>query len=249
MKKEILTSLIVCGFITSLQAGGDIGGVVSFENPDTNIVMPEPEYIPTQEYIPAPVVVEAPAPAPAPIVVAPAPAPMPVVEAPAPTPVIVQAPKKTVVVEKPAPKDSKFYTVLKGISTMGDTNDCKCTDSGYGVGIDLGYELGHGFATELGLSYAKNDFKNSDGDVSHKTGSLSLVYNYPITDTFGVFAKAGYMIEKSSLNGSSNESGLAYGGGLEYNIGEKYAIVGEYEASTIDSLRGEAVSLGLKYNF
>lgn len=249
MKKEILTSLVVCGFITGLQAGGDIGGVVSFENPDVNIVMPEPEYIPTQEYIPAPVVVEAPAPAPAPVVIAPAPAPMPVVEAPAPAPVVVQAPKKTVVVEKPEPKESKFYTVLKGISTMGDTNDCKCTDSGYGAGIDLGYELGHGFATELGLSYAKNDFKNSDGDVSHKTGSLSLVYNYPITDTFGVFAKAGYMIEKSSLDGSSNESGLAYGGGLEYSIGEKYAIVGEYEASTIDSLRGEAVSLGLKYNF
>jgi len=247
MKKEILTSLIVCGFITSLQAGGDIGGVVSFENPDTNIVVPEPEYIPTQEYIPAPVVVEAPAPAP--VVMAPAPAPMPVVEAPAPAPVVVQVPKKTVVVEKPAPQDSKFYTVLKGISTMGDTNDCKCTDSGYGAGIDLGYELGHGFATELGLSYAKNDFENGNGDVSHKTGSLSLVYNYPITDTFGVFAKAGYMIEKSSLDGSSNESGLAYGGGLEYSIGEKYAIVGEYEASTIDSLRGEALSLGLKYNF
>ncbi len=243
MKKEILKSLIVCGLVTGLQAGGDIGGVVSFENPDANIVIPEPEYIPVMAepvFVPAPVL--------APVVV-PAPAPEPVV-VPAPAPVVVPAPKPKPVVKKAEPKGpSNFYTVLKGISIMGDTYNCNCTDSGYGAGIDLGYKLGSGFATELGLSYAKNDLNNVSGDVSHKTGALSLVYTYPLTDALGLFGKVGYMIEKSSLTGSDNESGMVYGGGLEYGLGGNYAILGEYEATTIDSLRGDAASLGLKYNF
>ena len=234
MKKEILMSLVVCGLVTNLQAGGDIGGVVSFENPDANIVVPEPEYIPTPVY--TPVVA-------APVVAAPAPAP-------APAPVVVPAPKPKEVIKKAEPKGpSNFYTVVKGISIMGDTNNCNCTDSGYGAGLDLGYNLGNGFATELGLSYAKNDLNNVDGDVSHKTGSLSLVYTYNLTDTLGLFGKVGYMIEKDSLAGSDNESGLIYGGGLEYGLGDNYAIIGEYQASSIDSLRGDAASLGLKYNF
>lgn len=231
MKKEILMSLVVCGLVTGLQAGGDIGGVVSFENPDANIVVPEPEYIPTPVNVP--------------VVAA------PVVIAPAPVSVIVPPTKKSkAVIKKAEPKGhSNFYTVVKGISIMGDTNNCNCTDSGYGAGLDLGYNLGNGFATELGLSYAKNDLNNVDGDVSHKTGSLSLVYTYNLTDTLGLFGKVGYMIEKDSLAGSDNESGLIYGGGLEYGLGDNYAIIGEYQASSIDSLRGDAASLGLKYNF
>jgi len=247
MKKEILKSLIVCGLVTGLQAGGDIGGVVSFENPDANIVVPEPEYIPVMAepvFVPTPEPVFVPAPAP---VVAPTPAPVVV---PAPAPVVVPAPKPKPVVKKVEPKGpSNFYTVLKGISIMGDTYKCNCTDSGYGAGIDLGYKLGHGFATELGLSYAKNDLNNVSGDVSHKTGALSLVYTYPVTEALGLFGKVGYMIEKSSLSGSDNESGMVYGGGLEYDLSDNYATLGEYEASTIDSLRGDAASLGLKYNF
>jgi hypothetical protein len=238
MKKEILKSLIVSGLVTGLQAGGDIGGVVSFENPDVNIVIPEPDYVPVMS---EPVVIQAPAPAP---VVVPVQAPAPIVVVPAP------APKPKPVVKKVVPKGpSNFYTVLKGISIMGDTYNCNCTDSGYGAGLDLGYKLGNGFATELGLSYAKNDLNNVSGDVSHKTGSLSLVYTYPLTDVLGLFGKVGYMIEESSLTDSDNESGLVYGGGLEYGLGGNYAILGEYQATTIDSLRGDAASLGLKYNF
>ena len=242
MKKKILMSLAVCGLVTGLQAGGDIGGVVSFENPDVGIVMPEETYIPVMA---EPVII----PAPAPIVVAPivVPAPAPVVIVPAP------APKAKPIVKKPEPKGpSNFYTVLKGISIMGDTHNCNCTDSGYGAGLDLGYKIGNGFATELGLSYAKNDLNNKTAEASHTTGALSLVYTYPLTDALGVFAKAGYMMEKEKVNGlniDNSESGLAYGGGLEYGLGDNYAIIGEYQASTIDSLRGDAASLGLKYNF
>ena len=246
MKKNILMSLAVCGLVTSLQAGGDIGGVVSFENPDANIVMPTEEYIPA----PAPVYV-----APAPVYVAPAPAPVYVAPAPAPViaPVIVPVPPKPkAVIKKPEPKDSKFYTVIKGISIMGDDHGCNCADSGYGAGIDLGYELGNGFATELGLTFAKNDLNNKNAEASYKTGALSLVYTYPLTDALGVFAKAGYMMEQEKINALSidnSESGLAYGGGLEYSMGDNYALIGEYQTSTIDSLRGDAASLGLKYNF
>lgn len=48
---------------------------------------------------------------------------------------------------------------------------------------------------------------------------------------------------------SVTESGLAYGGGLEYELSHNTALVTEYETSNIDSTRGDAISLGLMYNF
>jgi opacity protein-like surface antigen len=207
MRKEVIASLLVASLATGLQAGGDIGGVVSIEN-----------------------------------------------EAP---PVEVKAPKKVVepkkvvtpkVEEKSSPSD--FYVVAKGVYIMGDD-----ADSGMGGGLDLGYNITDSVAIELGGAFTKNELDVSKNEASYKDIGLSLKYTLHATDSLGLFAKAGYMMEQvkvNAMNYDENEAGAILGAGVEYKMSDAMALVGEYQMSTIDdddTARGDAVSLGLKYNF
>lgn len=198
MRKKIILSLAVASMITGLQAGGDIGGVVSIEN----------------EVVPAEVTVAVKA------------EPKKAEKAPA-------------VEEKSGHSD--FYVVAKGLYITGDD-----ADAGYGAGLDVGYRLTENLAVELGGTYAKNTIDGDADKTSYKTGAVSLVYTVHATDDLGIFAKAGYMMEQVH---DEDESGIAYGGGVEYKMGDTTALVAEYETSNIDGTRGDAVSLGLMYNF
>jgi opacity protein-like surface antigen len=210
MRKEIISSLLVASLATSLQAGGDIGGVVSIEN----------EVAPVE--VKVPVKIE-------------------------PKKEVIEAPKK-VEVKKSEP--SKFYVVAKGAYITGDD-----ADSGMGAGIDLGYNFTDSLAVELGGTFTKNELDGSKNEASYKDIDLSLVYTYHATDSLGVFAKAGYMMEQVKVNASNydeNEAGAVFGAGVEYKLSDAPALVLEYERSTIDSedtARGDLISLGLKYNF
>jgi opacity protein-like surface antigen len=148
---------------------------------------------------------------------------------------------------------SDYYVVHKGLSIGGEKVGHHEADKGLGLGIDLGYRLGGGFATELGVSYAKNKLENrAEDDASYKTASLSLVYDLELTDSLALFAKGGYMYEKervSALNIDSSEKGAVYGGGLSYKINDGMNLIAEYETSKIDSLRGDAIGVGLMFNF
>lgn len=156
-------------------------------------------------------------------------------------------PKVTKVEEK---HESAFYVVGKGLYISGEENNNIDGDSGKGFGLDLGYRINKNLAVELDGSYSKNEEKGTGYDMSYKTAALSLVYTLHATDAVGIFAKAGYMNEKSAMHGDTeSESGLAYGGGLEYALSHNTALVAEYETSNIDSTRGNAISLGLMYNF
>jgi opacity protein-like surface antigen len=215
MKKEIVSSLVVATLVTSLQAGGDIGGVVSFQNPDAGVKVEE---------VKKEIKVE------------------PKVEEPKVEPKVEEK------------SDKGFYAVVKGLSVMGDSVDTLDADSGFGVGLDLGYRFGNGLAAEADFSFAKSDLnKPTTNEASYKTAALSLVYTLPVTDKVGIFAKAGYMQEQTkvkALDVDETESGLVYGGGLEYKINDTYGVVAEYEGSAIDdSIRGDAISLGIMYNF
>ena len=166
----------------------------------------------------------------------------PIVTPPAVEPKIIPA-----VEEK---SNSGFYLVGLGLYITGEENNNIDADSGKGVGLDLGYRFNNNLAVELGGTYSKNEEKVSSSDISYKTAALSLVYTLHATEGLGIFAKAGYMKEKASMHGESeSESGLAYGGGLEYELSHNTALVAEYETSNIDSTRGNAISLGLMYNF
>jgi hypothetical protein len=224
MKKEIISILLVGGMVTGLNAGGDLGGVipVQLENVD----------VPIEEVV-IPVIPE---------VILP--------EVVVPPEVIVEEVKPEVkeepkVVVKPS---ANYYVVLKGLSIAGDTLGLNDADRGYGAGLDLGYKFANGFAVELGTTYAKNQLNNTAGtDVSYKTGAIDLVYDFDLSEKLDLFAKGGYLYEKPSIGDS--EKGLVYGAGLAYKISDNKSIVGEYEISTLDSLRGDAISLGLMINF
>ena len=213
MRKEIISTLIVGGIVSSLSAGGDLGGTIPVEM--------ENVYVPVEAVV-APVTT--------------------VVEEVKPE--VKEEPK--VVAKKPSV--SNYYVVLKGLSIAGDELGNNDGDRGFGAGVDLGYRLGHGFAVELGGAYAKNQLNDvAETDVSYKTGALSLVYGFDLTKKLGLFAKGGYMYEKPSIG--DTEKGLAYGAGLAYKMSENKSIVGEYQTSALDSLRGDALSLGLMINF
>jgi opacity protein-like surface antigen len=212
MKKEVVSSLLVAGLVSGLSAGGDLGGVVSFENE----VAPVEVVVPYEEPVKEVKVVKA----------------EPKVE-----PKVEPKPKVEVEEKK---SNSNFYIVAKGLSILGDE-----ADSGYGVGLDLGYRIGNGLAVELSATTSKNDL-DIGGDDSYKTGALNLVYTIPVSDSIGIFAKGGYMIEDRD---NDDDKGFAYGGGLSYSMSDATAVVAEYQGSNIDSTRGDAVSLGLMYNF
>jgi len=249
MRKDILATILLGSLSTGLYAGGDIGGITTFENTDARMADVE-----SVEPVVAPIVT----PTVEPIVV---PTVDPIVEEPK----IVEPkriepkkvePEKVEIKEEPK-NVGGFYTVLKGNYNTGDDVGKFSADSGYGVGFDLGYSFGNGFAVELGLGYDQNELDNfaTDHDITYQTAGLSLAYTYDITKAFGVFAKVGYGMEKtdidddSAFNYDDSDSGLIYGAGVEYKISDKYGVVAEYEGTSMDSLRGDVFGVGLKYNF
>lgn len=168
-----------------------------------------------------------------------------------------------IVVEKPAPycetEESDFYIIAKGLAVSGDTvmheENTLDGDRGYGFGIDFGYRLGDGFAIEYDFTYAKNTITENDeeeGDAEYYSHALDLVYTYRLSNAVGLFAKGGYEYETEEIKAfeiDGNDHGFNYGVGLEWSINEQYAFVAEYEKSTIEGPRGDALFAGIMYNF
>lgn len=161
-------------------------------------------------------------------------------------------------------EESPFYIVVKGLASLGAEAEhgeaILDGDGGYGVGIDLGYRLGKGFAVEYDFSYAKNTVTErvehhepEEVDAHYYTSSLDLVYTYEATETLGIFGKVGYEYEWETIDelgiDSSRDHGFIVGAGVEVALSEKYKLVAEYEHSTIDSPRGDSLYAGVMYNF
>lgn len=159
--------------------------------------------------------------------------------------------------------ESNFYLIAKALTISGDTvNHGHATldgDRGYGFGIDIGYRLGHGFALEYDFSRATNTVTETDehhhsdkGDATYTTHAIDLVYTHHLTHTVGLFVKGGYEYEKEEIDDfhiDSSDKGFAYGAGLEYKMTDQYTFVVEYEGSTIEGPRGDAIFAGVMYNF
>jgi len=160
-------------------------------------------------------------------------------------------------------EESRFYIVTKALASLGaevEHGDALLDGAGgYGIGIDLGYRLGNGFAIEYDFSYAKNrvtekviGFEPEKVDAHYYTSSIDLVYVFEVTETVGIFGKVGYEYEWETidaLNIDSRDDGFIAGLGLEVGINERYKFLLEYEHSTIDSPRGDSLYAGLMYNF
>jgi len=158
--------------------------------------------------------------------------------------------------------ESKFYVVAKALTILGDKVDHEGSildgDRDYGFGIDLGYRLGNGFALEYDFSYARNTVTEDNGDTieeakaKYYTHALDLVYTYELTETVGVFAKAGYEYEIEEIKDydiDSDDNGFNFGAGVELAINHQYKFIAEYEHSTIEGPRGDSIFAGVMYNF
>jgi len=171
---------------------------------------------------------------------------------------------ETVKTEAVEAEESRFYIVPKGMAILGDNieqGDAMLGgDNGYGFGIDIGYRLGHGFALEYDFSYSQNTVTErregheaEEFDADYYTSALDIVYTYEMTEIVGIFAKAGYEIEWESIDelgiDSEDHDGFVFGVGFEVAMNETYKFVAEYEHSTIDGPRGDALFAGLMINF
>ncbi|BCD61078.1 MULTISPECIES: porin family protein [unclassified Nitratiruptor] len=149
-----------------------------------------------------------------------------------------------------------YYVVIKGIHNYGDHHGNEKGDHGNGIGIDLGYRLGHGFAVEIDGSYEKTNvtvFEETESvreNIKYWTSSLDFAYTYEATESLGILFKVGYEYEYEKTDTeSSHDTGLVYAAGFEYAIDSTWKVVGEYEKSTIKGPKGDMITLGVMYNF
>jgi len=160
-------------------------------------------------------------------------------------------------------EESRFYLVTKALASLGEEiehGDALLDGAGgYGIGIDLGYRLGNGFAIEYDFSYARNrvtekitGHEDEKVNAHYYTSSLDLIYVFEVTETVGIFGKVGYEYEWETIDAldiDSRDHGFIAGIGLEVGINERYKFLVEYEHSTIDSPRGDSLYAGVMYNF
>ena len=166
-------------------------------------------------------------------------------------------------------EEGNLYVVAKGLVSLGDnyTEEAKGAEpeailkgnTGQGFGIDLGYRLGYGFATELDFAYAHTTVtKSVVGEEDRRAGAdyysygIDLLYGYHLNEEYVVFGKIGWEIEKEKISDygiNGTNDGFSYAVGLEYGLSEHWALVGEYEGTLIDGPRGNSVFAGVSYTF
>jgi len=158
---------------------------------------------------------------------------------------------------------SNWYVVAKGMVILGDDvtveNALLDGDTGYGFGIDLGYRISESFAIECDYSYSSNTVTETrvgheaeEFDADYQTLALDAVYSFEATEMVELFAKAGFEYEWEKIDDLDEDNfdyGMVFGVGVEVEMSETYRFVAEYEHSTIDGPRGDAVFAGVMYNF
>lgn len=171
----------------------------------------------------------------------------------------------TVVAREHHEKEGEYYLIVKGLLTTTETlhegeGETLEADMGGGIGVDIGYRLPYHFAVELDTSYSKNKVTKSEegvaetesGNATYWTYAADITYTYPIVYHLGIMGKVGYEFEHEEIDAlgiKGDDSGLVYGGGLEYHINSHYEALVEYEESSIKSPRGSSIYAGVKYIF
>ncbi len=155
-------------------------------------------------------------------------------------------------------ESSPLYLTVKGMYAFGEdyTNDAGVVekgDAGIGIGVDFGYELAYGFALELDGTFETADVQIGEEPketIDYYAASFDVVYVYELTEKFGVLGKVGVEYEYETVGDEHNdETGMSYAIGAEYVLNRTYNAVVEYEGSTIDGPKGDAVMAGVKIKF
>jgi OOP family OmpA-OmpF porin len=129
-----------------------------------------------------------------------------------------------------------------------------------------GYEFNNMWGVEAGYTdFRKSSFNyttnngiagsgNADGHAYYVAGKATA----PINDQFAVFGKLG--VENShrsfgtntGLSGSSNDTGVYAGAGLQYNLNKQVALTAEYERygkSASFGAKSDVWTVGARYSF
>ena len=156
-------------------------------------------------------------------------------------------------VSKAEKSESLFYVTVKGIYTPGENHNELEGREGAGIGIDLGMPLAYGFAIEVDGTYDKGDAKIADTEdaitITYYTTSLDLAYVYDVTEEFGIIAKVGAEYEREKAEATETSTGVSGALGLEYELNERFNVVGEYEISSIKGPKGDMIMAGVKIKF
>ena len=154
----------------------------------------------------------------------------------------VVAPK----VEKKNPKTSSPWYVGTGL-TMGRVSEAHCEDITYGVVGKVGYDFNEYVGVEArGL---RTNWEYEGAKIKHV--AVFLKPQYPVSEDVNLYGLVGYGKTTTSHKKRVNETGLAYGAGVDYALSENMSMFVDYERllekSNVPDL--DAVSLGVSFNF
>jgi len=219
MKRINLSIIAILASSNLAMAGGDISPITYYETEDVQIaeeLYVEPAPVIEEVYIESAPVVEE-------VYIESAPVVEEVYVAPKPKPVAIAtpAPVKT---PKPAPLPvasvSGIYAGLGIVASRYDTN-CDCNGNKSGVDKTAGVmgRIGYDFNKYVGLEARGmiTNWKSDGGKIKHIGAFVKPMI--PVSDAINAYGLVG--IAKTTTRGglrSTDVTGLAFGGGLEYDI-------------------------------
>jgi len=140
---------------------------------------------------------------------------------------------------------SKPWYVGVGLTT-GIASDTYCEDITYGVMLQTGYKVHENVALEFRA--VKTNWEYEGGKIEHY--GVFVKPNYPLAKDVNLYALLGYGKTTLSKQANIDETGLAYGAGSTYKLGE-YELFLDYEhlISNSDIPSIDALSLGVAFSF
>ena len=158
---------------------------------------------------------------------------------------VIKEVKAPVVAPKVEKSDSPWY-MGAGLST-GRVSDAHCEDITYGVVGKVGYDFNEYVGVEA--RGVRTNWEYEGAKIKH--AAVLLKPQYPVSEDINLYGLVGYGKTTTTHKKRVDETGLAYGAGVEYALGEDMNIFVDYERlidkSNLPAL--EALSLGVSFDF
>ena len=131
--------------------------------------------------------------------------------------------------------------------TMGRVSDAHCEDITYGVVGKVGYDFNEYVGVEA--RGVRTNWEYEGAKIKHV--AVFLKPQYPVSEDVNLYGLVGYGKTTTSHKKRVDETGLAYGAGIDYALSENMSMFVDYERllekSNVPDL--DAVSLGVSFNF
>jgi OOP family OmpA-OmpF porin len=129
---------------------------------------------------------------------------------------------------------------------------------GYEINNTWGVEVGYTDFRKSSFNYTTAKGATGSGDADGHAYYVAAKANAPINDQFSVFGKLG--VENShrsfgtntGLSGSSSDTGVYAGAGLQYNLSKEVALTAEYERygkSSDFGAKSDVLTVAARYSF